>query len=79
MMGRAFVWDAATGAPHATLASSFSAGTAPNTLTSPAVGNSSPVMMRSRVVLPAPLRPSSPVTVPASIVNETLSSAVWPR
>ena len=58
---------------------SFSAGAAPKTLTTPPVGNSSPVIMRSRVVFPAPLRPSSPVTVPGSTVSETLSSAAWSR
>ena len=53
-----------------------SAGTSPNTRRSPELGNSCPVMMRIRVVLPAPLRPSRPVTVPGSTVRETSSSAI---
>jgi hypothetical protein len=36
-------------------------------------------MMRISVVLPAPLRPSKPVTVPGSTVSEMLSSATWSR
>ena len=56
---------------------SFSAGACPNTRMAPLVGNSSPVLIRISVVLPAPLRPSSPVTVAGSTVSETLSSASW--
>src|SRR6266566_1744672 len=54
-------------------------GASPNTRMAPVVGNSCPVTMRIRVVLPAPLRPSSPVTVPGSTVSETSSSAAWSR
>ena len=54
-------------------------GASPNTAMEPLVGNSSPVTMRISVVLPAPLRPSSPVTVPGSTVSETSTSAAWSR
>ena len=49
----------------------WDAGLAPSTLTTPAEGNSWPAMMRSSVVLPAPLRPSSPVIEPGSMSKLT--------
>ena len=47
---------------------------APRQVTSPEVGVSSPAMMRSRVDLPEPERPSRPTISPAFRVTSTLSS-----
>ena len=44
------------------------------TVTRPASGTRSPVRMRSRVVLPSPLRPTTPITSPAPRPRETESS-----
>ena len=40
-------------------------------VTRPASGASSPVIMRIRVLLPAPLRPTIPIRSPSDIPNET--------
>ena len=61
---------ASTGAP-ATMG-------APNAVIVPAVGRMRPMSMRSTVVLPAPLGPSSPSTMPRSTVNDTVRTAVNP-
>ncbi len=45
------------------------------TLMSPVSGVSSPAMQRMSVVLPAPLGPTSAVTLPLATVSVTLSSA----
>src|SRR5688500_6440095 len=47
----------------------------PATWTEPELGVSSPARMRSSVVLPAPLRPSSAWTCPRSTCSVTSSSA----
>jgi hypothetical protein len=54
-------------------------GLAPRTVTLPAEANSWPATMRMNVVLPAPLRPSSPVIDPPSTSKVTSSRAIWPR
>jgi hypothetical protein len=45
------------------------------TLTDPALARASPAMMLMRVVLPAPLGPSSPKNSPCSTARLTPSSA----
>lgn len=57
-------------------AASFSAGLSPNTLTRSEVANSCPARMRSSVLFPAPLRPSSPVIdgLPMSAVTPARAS-----
>src|SRR4029450_7441633 len=45
--------------------------------TVPEVGSSRPARHRSRVVLPAPLRPSTPIRVVPSTTRSTLSSTTW--
>jgi hypothetical protein len=64
---------------RATRIASFSTGLAPRTRTRPAVGNSWAAMMRMSVVLPMPLRPSSPVIDGPSMSTVTSSRATWPR
>ena len=51
------------------------AGRPPHTSMVPAVGASSPTARLSRVVLPAPLGPTSPVTCPAGISRVQSDSA----
>jgi hypothetical protein len=52
------------------------------TVTAPELAASSPMMMRSAVVLPQPLGPARATTSPCSTSNDTPSSAravrVWP-
>jgi hypothetical protein len=48
----------------------------PSTLTRPEVGATSDRIMPIVVVLPAPLPPSRPVTLPAAIRKEIASTAV---
>ena len=47
----------------------------PSSSTVPAVGSRSPIIMRMVVVLPAPLRPRKPNTMPASIAKVRSSTA----
>ena len=61
---------ASTGAPGSTVS--------PNAVIEPAVGRISPISMRSTVVLPAPLGPSSPSTMPGSTSNDTPFTALNP-
>ena len=49
----------------------------PLTMTLPAVGRSSPMIMRMVVDFPAPFGPRKPVTVPGRTVNEMPSTAVF--
>jgi hypothetical protein len=58
---------------------SFSRGSCPDTRTVPELTNSCPVMIRIRVDLPAPLRPSRPVMVSVCSAVDTSSSVVMPR
>ena len=46
--------------------------------TEPLVGVRSPAMIRSRVVLPDPLGPTSATTAPSATRNETSSSSTRP-
>src|SRR5208282_1506840 len=48
----------------------------PSARTSPALGRVSPMIMPIVVVLPAPLPPSRPTTVPGSTAKEIASTAV---
>src|SRR4051812_23799524 len=50
----------------------------PLRVTTPAVGASSPVMMRSSVVLPAPLAPTRATFAPSPTRNDTSSSSTRP-
>src|SRR3954451_23456372 len=50
----------------------------PSTVAVPAEAGTRPVIIRIVVVLPAPLGPRKPVTVPGSRVNETSSTTVRP-
>ena len=47
----------------------------PRTVTRPSVGARMPAIARSRVDLPAPLRPTTASTLPFGTVNETSRSA----
>src|SRR5271170_5452630 len=49
----------------------------PSKRISPLSGTSSPLIQRSSVVLPEPLRPMMATTSPLSIVSDTSSSATW--
>ena len=50
----------------------------PLRVTTPACGVSSPVMIRSSVVLPAPLAPTSATLAPSPTRNDTSSSSTRP-
>ena len=50
----------------------------PSSATRPEVGDCSPLITLKHVVLPAPLGPIRPVTVPRSTSNEAWSTAVTP-
>ena len=54
------------------------ATTVPSSRTAPASGLSSPAISRSRVDLPAPFGPSSPVTVPDGMTADTSSRMLTP-
>ena len=54
----------------------FSNGSSPSTRTDPADARRNAARTDSRVVLPEPLRPSSPVITPGRMLNDTASSAV---
>ena len=70
---------ASSAAPTVRSGSSIAVGGRPSTSASPALGRSRPSSARIVVVLPAPLGPRKPVTVPASTEKERSSTASAPR
>lgn len=59
--------------------STFLLGFRPKTESSPEVGRSKPGIMRSRVLLPAPLGPTTPTTVPGLTSQLLMLSSKVPR
>jgi hypothetical protein len=66
---------ASSNAPTSRIALYDSANGLPLTVTDPAVGRSSPRIIRMVVVLPAPFGPRKPVTRPGRTVNDRSSTA----